>query len=812
MGSNMPAATPNPLMWSEPFLPDDPPVPDPLWALEQRLWTADLPRRYVDQFSQPGDIILDPFASQPAFIRHASPSRRRVVVNNAIPASLLAAMTGADPPPPQAVDGAFTRIADAPRRGQTLADHLRSLYNTMCPNCAGTATATAFIWDRTTGEPQQKRYMCPHCQQSGQAPVDMDDLSRLAGLEIRGAAYWGLLSRLVAPGDALTAKARTLIDLYVPRTLLAVNEMITATDQRIRDAAEQQAARAIILHVLQQTSTLHTLDQPEEPGQARTASVLDPPRRFVEHNAWHAFEHAHRTLRERPSHPVLWANNFVALRGPSGEGRVAAESLNVPDLAEQLMPGSVALILTEPPSFDPGAYLLGFLWTGWLFGREAASHSKAALSIERWSWDWYARAMGTALGGLRPLVRADGRMVLAFQDRSTRRVVALIAAAARAGWRLVAQATQASAVEAGHTTWRLVFAPDQSLDEAQAPDASVSLQTSFQAAAVELLSLRAEPTPWPLIVTAGVARWAEEGLLSPAGAPPESLRRPVSTLVEQAWLALSPDLPPPGLIPFTPGGRERIQWRLEEMAASAPLADRVEQFIAERLREGDQSAADIHSAVYGAFSGLETPDAELVGACLSSYAVNVEGGWWLRSEDQPHRRSRDLSEMLLRLHNLGHALGFQVWIATALQAAAQGLVPLSHGGPQHPAQWSPASVVWHDEGNPQFAFALTGETALHPWLAGAPGPLEFLPRYVVLPGGRAELLDFKLRRTPFWREQLAWSGWEFIKFRHIRRLAAMPDLTLASFRARVGMDPVVTLPGRQLALFETEDGANHDLA
>ena len=800
------ADSPNPLTWPEPFIPDDPPVPDPLWALEQRPWSAALPRRYVDQFSQPGDTVLDPFASQPALIRHASASRRRVVVNNAIPATLLAVMSSASPPGAPVVDGAFTRIADAPRRGQTLADHLRSLYNTLCPNCAGTAIAAAFIWDRATGEPQQKQVICPHCQQNSLAPVDMDDLARLAGLEVRGAAYWGLLSRLVAPGDALTAKARALIDLYVPRTLLAINELITATDQRVRNEAEQQAARAMILHVLQHTSTLHSPDLADGPEPARVASVLDPPRRFVEHNAWLAFEQAHRTLRERPAHPVLWVESLVALRGPSGEGRVAADSLNVPDLAERLMPGSVALILTEPPPFDPGAYLLGFLWTGWLFGREAASHSKAALSIEHWSWDWYARAMTTALGGLRPLVRPDGRMVLAFQDRSTRRVLALMAAAARAGWRLIAQATQSPAVEAGYSTWRLVFAPDQPADEPQRRDTSTALQASFQDAASELVALRAEPTPWPLLVTAGAARWAVEGLLAPASTAQESLRRPVSTLVDQARLALSADLPPSGLRPYTPGGRERIQWQLEELTADAPLADRVEQFIAARLSEGDQTDEAIHAAVYAAFPGWETPDAELVAACLTSYAVSGETGWRLRDEDRPDRRSRDLGEMLMRLHSLGHGLGFQVWIAAEQQAAAQGLTPLGQGGPEQAGQWSPASVVWHEAGDPQFAFTLTDQTTLRPWLAALSGPLEYLPRYVVLPGGRAELLDFKLQRSPAWREQLAWSGWEFIKFRHIRHLAAMPDLTLASFRARIGMDPVVTLPGRQLALFDDETG------
>ncbi|MEZ4769783.1 MAG: hypothetical protein R2844_15300 [Caldilineales bacterium] len=807
----MPPATSTPLTWSEPFLPDDPPVPDPLWSLEQRQWSAALPRRYLDQFSQPGDTVLDPFASQTSLIRHASASRRRVVVNNAIPASLLAVMTSADPPGAQIVDGAFTRIADAPRRGQTLADHLRSLYATMCPNCAGTATADAFIWDRATGEPQQKQVVCPHCHESGLVPVDMDDLARLATLEIRGAAYWGLLSRLVAPGDSLTTKARALIDLYTPRTLLAVNEMITAVEQRIRDAAEQQAARAMILHVLQQTSTLHTPDAPDGAGPAHVASVLDPPRRFVERNAWHALEEARRALRERAAPPVLWATNLVALRGPSGAGRVAADSLNVPDLADRLMPGSVALILTEPPAFDPGAYLLGFLWTGWLFGREAASHSKAALSIEHWSWDWYARAMTTALGGLRPLVRDDGRMVLAFHDRSTRRVVALMAAAARSGWQLVAQAVQSPAVQAGPSTWRLVFAPAQSVDEPPRRDGSAALQATFQEAAVELLALRAEPTPWPLIVTAGAARWSGAGLLSPGSLPAEGIRRPVSVLLDQARLALSPELPPPGLRPYTPGSREPIQWHLEEMPVDAPLADRVEVFIAAQLRAGDQSDAAIQSAVYDAFPGWETPDAELVDACLGSYAARGETGWRLRAEDQPDRRSRDLSEMLLRLHSLGHSLGLRVWIAAELQAAAQGLVPLGQSGPDD-AQWSPASVVWHDAEGPQFVFALTDQTTLRPWLSAVPGPLEYLPRYVVLPGGRAELLSFKLRRSPAWREQLAWSGWEFIKFRHIRRLAAMPDLTLASFRARVGLDPVVTLPGRQLALFDVEDGAPHDLA
>lgn len=799
----MPATASVPLLWAEPFIPDDPPATAPLWAIEQRPWSAALAQHYIERLSRPGDTILDPFASQPAVIQ-AGASRRRIVANNAIPASLLAVMSSADPPGAAAVDAAFTRIADAPRRGQTLADHLQGLYSTVCPNCAGMASAESFVWDRAAGEPFLKQVACPHCHEESLASVDLEDISRLGVLEVRGAAYWGLLSRLVAPGDSQTQRARQLIDLYVPRTLLAINELITATEQRISDPLERRAARALVLHVLQASSTLHEADQAGR--RTRLAGVLEPPRRFIEHNAWRAFEHAHRILRERPTHSVIWANDLVALRGPSGEGRVAAGSFNVPELAERLAPGSVSLILSEPPPFDPGAYLLGFLWTGWLLGREAASHSKAALGIERWSWDWYARAMATALSGLRPLIKADGHLVLAFSDSSVRRALALMTAAARAGWILAGQATQSPLIAAGTSAWRLVFTaapprPTNLSDEAR------PLHEPFRQAALALATLRGEPTAWPLVVTAGAARWAAEGSLAASGGSPDSQRRPVSTLMGEAQLALSADLPPAELRPSAGGRTETKQWELDEWTEQPPLADRVEQFVVAQLQGGPVAGPALVAAVYRAFPGWETPDAELVDACIASYAEQHDGQLRLRAEDTPDSRRRDEGEILLRLHALGRALGFEVWIAPERQASALGLVPVSRSEPESASQWPPANVVWHERGDPLFAFAVTNGTGLHPWLAQSAGPLEGIPRFVVLPGGRAELLDFKLRRCPAWRQQLAWSGWEFVKFRHIRRLAAMPDPTLANFRARIGMDPVVTLPGQQLALFEGEAGA-----
>ncbi len=373
----MTAADPQ-ITWPAPFWPDDPPPADTLWPSERHPWSDQMVVHYLRQLSQPGDWVLDPFASQAALVRAASAERRRLVLNNASQAALLGVLASAAPPPAAVVDHAFSRIADAPRRGRTLAHHLAALYETICPECAQTIVAARFVWDRTVGEPVEKSYRCPHCAREGDAPADMGDVARVAALEVRGAAYWGLLSRLVKPGDVLTAQARSLQDLYPPRALLVISELLTAAEQRLNDSEELRAARALILHVL--VAGLASVKM----GASNEAARPQLPRRFVENNLWLAFEHAHRTLRSRPhgKAPLLVAAEMARLRAPEGEGRVLPSMLPTPELAEQFGPGSAALILTEPPPFDPTSYALQFLWSGWLYGREAANRQRPALSVD----------------------------------------------------------------------------------------------------------------------------------------------------------------------------------------------------------------------------------------------------------------------------------------------------------------------------------------------------------------------------------------------------------------------------------------------
>jgi len=73
--------------------------------------------------------------------------------------------------------------------------------------------------------------------------------------------------------------------------------------------------------------------------------------------------------------------------------------------------------------------------------------------------------------------------------------------------------------------------------------------------------------------------------------------------------------------------------------------------------------------------------------------------------------------------------------------------------------------------------------------------------YLVIPGGRAALVSYKLAHNPLWQEIVAEAGWRFVKYRHVRRLASQPDIDEYTLRTIVGLDPIVEQERAQIPLF-----------
>jgi hypothetical protein len=215
--------------------------------------------------------------------------------------------------------------------------------------------------------------------------------------------------------------------------------------------------------------------------------------------------------------------------------------------------------------------------------------------------------------------------------------------------------------------------------------------------------------------------------------------------------------------------------RQEAGEAATPLADRVEIATVNYVHDHPGCPTpEVDQALCAEFPGLMTPERELVQRILESYAQKDEsGGWRLRAEDMPASRRFDLRRQAELIETIGQRLGFAVetW-------------PIGSG---------PMAVRWTDAPMREvhLFYVVASSVMGNLYLPGKrTGKLEreLLPS-IVLPGGRAGLVEYKLRRDPRMAKAIR-SGLRLIKFRHVRRLADDPLLSRENLETLLGLDPL----------------------
>jgi hypothetical protein len=227
-------------------------------------------------------------------------------------------------------------------------------------------------------------------------------------------------------------------------------------------------------------------------------------------------------------------------------------------------------------------------------------------------------------------------------------------------------------------------------------------------------------------------------------------------------------------------------WLADFQVGERPLNDRVELAVAELLRDTVAIAeADLDRRICAHFPQEQTPAARLVRLCLSSYGdEHAPGHWRLRAEDGETARVEETQTIVESLTRLGRELGFA-------QVDASGA-----GAPL---------VRWCDsDGRDRYVFHVRTHAVLSDVFLDVPAVEESTTPCLVLPGGRAALVGYKLRWDPRWRRQVADQDWQFVKFRHVRYLVeqlAEGRLDRDAFGEMLGLDPIVEEDQKQMTLW-----------
>jgi hypothetical protein len=629
------------------------------------------------------------------------------------------------------------------------------------------AVADYFIWDREESAPVAKHVCCLACAWDGRTAVEPEDQERLAGIPVQGIQYHYVLDRVMpkSQAKALPARVESLLELYSPRNLYALAEITLKIESLFPAGPLQRALKAVLLDCLDRCSSVAQL-----PGSTGRRRSLTRPGRFLEQNVWIAFEEAVTRFKTAANGPVSGlADTLEAFQASREKWTGFVGQGLVRDLVRTVSPRSVRLILTSPPALDSAVWSLSYLWGAWLLGADAAAPLRPLLRQRTPDPVWYARVMGGSFGALADLLCDGGRMVLVLSGQRPAVLEALLLAASSA------RLGVAALVQSG-ADYRLELAPTffRPLRVDDVPVSAQVRQTAVEVA-VETIQTRGEPVPRPALHVAIQRRLAEKGLLATvlhAGGEGPS---PLDLVAEQVEAGLDD----PALMRLLGGEEsEELWWLSEPSGLAPPLCDRVEPAAYQLLRDHAALAArEFAEAIYARFPGSLTPAPALVSLLLQSYGHEATPGrWQLRPEDLFQARQDERQAMIEHLLTLGQRLSYQA------------------------RPWERFDVAWFRGHEVQAVFVVRWQAMLGEVLQ-ASDRAAGARRYLVIPGGRAALVNYKLAYHPLWQPAVGEAGWRFIKYRHVRQLVSQPEVDEYALQTIIGLDPIVEREQVQLSLF-----------
>jgi hypothetical protein len=574
--------------------------------------------------------------------------------------------------------------------------------------------------------------------------------------------------------------------------------LINRMDGLAISAARRRCLQALLLHACDMGNTLWAVPTP----RPRPRQLATPPR-FRENNIWLALEQGIEVCGdELPSQPVPLVN---WPEEPPPEGGICLFEGRLKELSDDLEKIHIQAAVAAIPRHNQAFWTLSALWAGWLWGREAVGPFKMVLRRRWYDWAWHTTALYMALQHLAPALAAGTPCLGLLSEAEAGFLTASLTAADAAGFSL-----ESLALREDHAQAQILWKQNIQLVESSA---NLPLDQIASNAIRTFLSERGEPSSYILTLAAGLQGFAEQRIhwsaMNPGGqlgsvaepgasdndveitdqpvpARPHYLYTTTNAAIRRALTNRSQfinyrtldktELPEADEKSHTTEPDIGLYWLYAADKVNLSLADRVEMSLVRFLtKHPNCSYAELQDSLFASFPGLLTPDDDLLRTCLESYGELVpksENKWQLRQPDQPAQRRQDLNDVRGIIYKIGKRLKLRIQerqIASEQGRTALGFIDSQN----HPLYWFVPIVS-----------AVVSDILMEDDQIGG-------KNLIVLPGSRANLVAYKLNRDPRLAEQCKPpTGWQFLKFRHLRWQLDNPLLSLESLAESFDLDPL----------------------
>jgi DNA modification methylase len=381
---------------------------------------------YIEHYTDPGDLVLDPFCGSGMTGVAALMTGRNAVLNDLSPAAVHIARNYCTPVDVAALRREFERIKAAVK------DEFDWLYGTTCDRCGGPATIQYTVWsdvfacgrcggeivlwdvavDRDAGKVCEL-FTCPHCDKEQKKlglrrlpatpvltayncqfckpkrsvhPTTQQEKVRVAEIEVKEIPYWVPDTEFDTDGpqyrrSALSSRTiRKVADLYTKRNLWGLSRLWYESD--VSDTFNVSSNLRFAL-----TAGMGVASRRNRwPQQQTMSGTIYIPSLSIEMNVFEQFQRRCSSLLDAPP-----SNTWLSRHSRAETARSSATQLPLSNCC-------IDYIFTDPP-FGSSIYYseMNLLWEAWLeeitdTEHEAVVHRKQDGGTKR--LPDYARLMG----------------------------------------------------------------------------------------------------------------------------------------------------------------------------------------------------------------------------------------------------------------------------------------------------------------------------------------------------------------------------------------------------------------------------------
>jgi DNA modification methylase len=465
--------------------------------------------------------------------------------------------------------------------------------------------------------------------------------------------------------------------------------------------------------------------------------------------------------------------------------------VDINTILDYIPENSMDFILTDPPYGGLVQYLdLSLIWLNWLtkYDNKYQPNLNAEITIKKGLFDIevYKNRFTSALKNLYKLLKSDGKIVFTFHNKQLEIWNAFLKSVMLAGFKIekvihqqnrrTGEANVANPYGTSATDFyiRCVKSTTTNLNTDKDEFEHFVITKS-----IEIIALRNEPTPYQFLFNGILAEISSGGFdLEDFDANIESiLNKQIGEIFKvdgnndnkagNYWWFVNPN--------------KYIKY------PDRLLTDRVEDSIIALLRRKTAvSFDDVLGDVFQRYPNGLTPDIKSIDKILKKYAIQ-SGGKWLYNSAEMENNFTKHTEILSLLSDIGHRLGFKVFIGKREQSEKYGNKILSELqdftnidflklDKDKTDRISMIDMLWIDKDNIKYIIEVENTTKFTSGIQRASNANIAIPKLMVVPDNRKN--EFLNINDPLFIDNFKHYNWKYIFYSDIEKFISLRKINL----------------------------------